>query len=509
MKLTAKDYVHRAGLRHRKGDHSGALADLNRAIDLDPSTATAYFARGDLKRVGGDPDGAIVDLTTAIRLNPSLPLAHVARGNAHRNKGEAHAAIADFNKAIRLDAKSSLAYVGRGMARSQARKAGAISDFSMAIRLDSRSPEAFFGRGWARFSAGDADGAISDLTKAIALDPHHSVAFMLRGEAHRDKGQTERAIEDLTKAIKLGVPDWGHAYGQRGVERMRKGDLKGALADLTQAIEAHAPSSAHPEADTKLAQLRLARGTALLGLGEPRKALADLTAATQMDPSLKRLASPLLRSAQQEAAKIKQRKAPPAHSKPRTRRQTGTNDYGSALREWEDTIRAQASADDYACFRRLLAQIGINKFTPKQLLEGTIELARAALVYSAGLDGHPFEPFLKLQQYNPLLKPNARYTLVFDIHGRGIGRLLEADKFKNIDLADLYGHPYETYKRVGFSGLWILRSDYTPFTRPEPSLIKQHIHEDLYFDYTPDEIQLSFRKQKKNRILVRVRDRSK
>ena len=33
MKLTAKGYIHRAGLRCRKGDRSGALADLDRAIE--------------------------------------------------------------------------------------------------------------------------------------------------------------------------------------------------------------------------------------------------------------------------------------------------------------------------------------------------------------------------------------------------------------------------------------------------------------------------------------------
>ncbi len=508
MKTTATSLVHRAHRRLCKGDRSGALADLTRAIQLNPSTAIPYFARGDLKRTAGDPDGAISDLTTAIQLNPNLLLAYVSRGNAYRNKGDVLAALADFNKAIRLDPNTAPAYVGRGMARSQAGKQGAVSDFTTAIRLDEKSPEAFFGRGWARLSAQQPDAAISDLTKAIALNPRHSVAFMLRGEAHRLKGQTDEAIDDLTRAINLGVQDCARAYAQRGTERLRKGDCKGALADLTRAIEAHAQSSAHPKAsDSKLAALRLLRGTALLGLGEPRKALADLTAATQMDPSLKRLASPLLLSAQQAAAETKQRSAPPARPSPS--RQAGTNDYGSAFREWEDTIRAQASADDYACFSRLLAQIGINKFTPKQLLEGTIELVRAALVYSAGLDGCPFEPFLQLQQYNPLLNPNARYTLAFDIHGRGIGRVLATDNFKNIDLADLSGHPYETYKRVGFSGLWILRSDYKPFTRPEPLRIRHHIHEDLYFDYTRDDIQVSFRKQKKNRILVRVRDRSK
>ena len=302
MKLTAKGYVHRAGLRCRKGDRSGALADLDRAIDLDPSMATGYFARGDLKRVGGDPDGAIADLTIAIQLNPNFPRAYVSRGNAHRNKGEANAAVADFNKAIRLDAKSALAYIGRGMARLPA--GTAIRDFNRAIRLDPKSPEAFFGRGWAHFSRGDAAGAISDLTRAIDLNPQHSVAFMFRGEAYRDKGETDRAIADLTEAIRLGVPDWGYAYGQRGVERLRKGDFKGALVDLTKSIESHSKQPSRSGAtDAKLAALYLSRGTALLGSGDARSSISDLNFAVRMDPSLKRLARPLLNSAQQQSSK--------------------------------------------------------------------------------------------------------------------------------------------------------------------------------------------------------------
>ena len=157
----------------------------------------------------------------------------------------------------------------------------------------------------------------------------------------------------------------------------------------------------------------------------------------------------------------------------------------------------------------MLAQIGTNNFTAEQLLEVPVEFVRAALVYSAGLDGRPFEPFLRLQQYNPLLNPSARYTLTFDIHGCAIGRLLEADDFKNVDLADLYGHPYEAYGRVGFNNLWIHRSDYMPFTRPELSHMKQCVFEDLYFDYAPDEIQVSFRKQTANRVLVRLQDRQR
>ena len=147
--------------------------------------------------------------------------------------------------------------------------------------------EAFFGRGWAHFSRGDAAGAISDLTRAIDLNPQHSVAFMFRGEAYRDKGETDRAIADLTEAIRLGVPDWGYAYGQRGVERLRKGDFKGALVDLTKTIESHSKQPSRSGAtDAKLAALYLSRGTALLGSGDARSSISDLNFAVRMDPSL-------------------------------------------------------------------------------------------------------------------------------------------------------------------------------------------------------------------------------
>jgi tetratricopeptide (TPR) repeat protein len=506
MKLTAKGYVHRAGLRCRKGDRFGALADLDRAIDLDPSMATGYFARGDLKRVGGDPDGAIADLTIAIQLNPNFPRAYVSRGNAHRNKGEANAAVADFNKAIRLDAKSALAYIGRGMARLPA--GTAIRDFNRAIRLDPKSPEAFFGRGWAHFSRGDAAGAISDLTRAIDLNPQHSVAFMFRGEAYRDKGETDRAIADLTEAIRLGVPDWGYAYGQRGVERLRKGDFKGALVDLTKSIESHSKQPSRSGAtDAKLAALYLSRGTALLGSGDARSSISDLNFAVRMDPSLKRLARPLLNSAQQQSSKPRKPRAAVAPKRSKASRQPRASEYSSAFLQWERSFRAEARADDFACFRRLLEQLKLETFTPKQVLEGTIELVRSSLVYSSGLDGRPFLPFLQLQHYNPSQSPPAYYTFTFDIHTRGIGRLLDTRKFEHIDLADLYGHPFEKYKLVGFSDLWILRADYSAFVPSELRRIERYVRDDLYFDYGEDEIDVCVRTEWADRVLVQVQDR--
>jgi tetratricopeptide (TPR) repeat protein len=330
---------------------------------------------------------------------------------------------------------------------------------------------------------------------------------MFRGEAHRDKGETDRAIADLTEAIRLGVPDWGHAYGQRGVERLRKGDLKGALADLTKAIESHGKQPPRPGAtDSKLAALYLSRGTALLGSGDAHRATFDLNFAVRMDPSLKRLARPLLNSAQQQSSKPRKPRAGVAPKRSKASRQPRASDYSSAFLQWERSFRSEARADDFACFRRLLEQLKLETFTPKQVLEGTIELVRLSLVYNSGLDGRPFLPFLQLQHYNPSQCPSAYYMFTFDIHTRGIGRLLDTRKFEHIDLADLYGHPYEKYKRIGFSGLWILRADYSAFDPSEPRRIERHVRDDLYFDYGEDEIDVCVRTEWADRVLVQVQD---
>ena len=172
-----------------------------------------------------------------------------------------------------------------------------------------RSHRGIFRTRLGAFLRGDAAGAISDLTRAIDLNPQHSVAFMFRGEAHRDKGETDRAIADLTEAIRLGVPDWGDAYGQRGVERLRKGDLKEPWRTLRK--------QSSPTANSPLARDLLMRSWRRSIYLEAHRFLGQATRTGRFrlklcgaDGSLsERLARPLLNSAQQQSAKPQKPKA--------------------------------------------------------------------------------------------------------------------------------------------------------------------------------------------------------
>ena len=50
--------------------NDAALADFNRAIEVNPRHASAYLGRANLLRAQGQLDQALADLDQAIRLNP-------------------------------------------------------------------------------------------------------------------------------------------------------------------------------------------------------------------------------------------------------------------------------------------------------------------------------------------------------------------------------------------------------------------------------------------------------
>jgi tetratricopeptide (TPR) repeat protein len=62
---TVKEYFDRGGTKFNLGDYRGAIADYNKAIELDPERASAYFGRGYAKYILGDINGACLDLSKA------------------------------------------------------------------------------------------------------------------------------------------------------------------------------------------------------------------------------------------------------------------------------------------------------------------------------------------------------------------------------------------------------------------------------------------------------------
>ncbi len=213
-------YIIRGGAYRAKGDFDRAIADLDKAVQLDPRSALSRMERAAIYHAKADLDRAIADYDRALQLDKNSVTAHAGRAKAYRGKGDFDRALADFEEAVRLDPKSSSLHVDRGAVYQ---------------------------------TKGDLDQAITDYDEAIELDPIYAPAFLERAKAYRDKHDFERARQDLEAALKL---DPQLASANEALDELNRLIAKNATppAAATQ-TPPPAPAAAAPMAPTAPASL--------------------------------------------------------------------------------------------------------------------------------------------------------------------------------------------------------------------------------------------------------------
>jgi tetratricopeptide (TPR) repeat protein len=131
------DLVNRGIEKAKNGDLDGAIADFNRAIELNPKDDAPYYNRAQAKRLKKEVAGAIADYTRAIELGSKNPAAYNNRGNARSENNDRDGAIADYTRAIELKPDYARAYYNRAVLKKEKGDAtGAGADFKMAHKLD-------------------------------------------------------------------------------------------------------------------------------------------------------------------------------------------------------------------------------------------------------------------------------------------------------------------------------------------------------------------------------------
>jgi len=105
-------YHRQANAYSEKGDYDNAIANYNKAIELNPesSRAAIYYNRGIAYSKKNDFDRAIADYNKAIEINPNDAEIYFNRGGAYYRKGDIDKAISDTNKASEIDPKDAYSY---------------------------------------------------------------------------------------------------------------------------------------------------------------------------------------------------------------------------------------------------------------------------------------------------------------------------------------------------------------------------------------------------------------
>ncbi len=233
----ANAYYERAKSRLLQNNLSGALYDIEKAIEKDESVPDYFCLRAQILFREGLPDRALADLDIALQINRRYRDAYYWKGIIRSSLGENKTAIHEFDQAIKLDAKFSEAYNDRALAKfSSGDERGAMQDYNQAIKLKPNFDRAFNNRGLLLYAQGNTKQAIQDFSQAIKINPNFADAYYNRGNVFNDNGDFEQAIKDYTEAIRCN-PEFAEAYGNRGLAYFEIDNYRQALLDTQKAAE--------------------------------------------------------------------------------------------------------------------------------------------------------------------------------------------------------------------------------------------------------------------------------
>ena len=179
---TSEQWFQDANSHFQKGEYELAIANYNKAIELNSNFADAYNNRGLAKAGRGEHRKAIKDYDEAISFNSRHASAFNSRGVSKACLKQYDEAIKDFNAAIKIDPMYMGAYYNRGLAlnRPDQDETAAIEDFEKVLNIRPNDAAAYYGRGLALKSLGQLENARKNLEQAQTLAQEQGFEELLR-----------------------------------------------------------------------------------------------------------------------------------------------------------------------------------------------------------------------------------------------------------------------------------------------------------------------------------------
>ena len=201
-------YNNRSFVRAKLGDKEGALADVNKALEINPDYAESYLQRSSIRSEWGDKEGTLADVNKALEIDPNYADAYFSRGIHLYYFGNRSEGIADLGKAIKLNPKNAFFYYKwGGLYSNEGDNQEAIIDYNRAIQLNPNFAEAYYDRGLAHGKLGDRQAAIANFQKAAELYQQQGNTFFSQQALARitELQSLPSAIEPATVALYEGA----------------------------------------------------------------------------------------------------------------------------------------------------------------------------------------------------------------------------------------------------------------------------------------------------------------
>ena len=189
---------------------------LNTNGNLNEETlmqASDYYDSAKVKLLSSDLSGAINDLNTAIETGGASINAYILRGEAYMQSGDYNAALTDFNNALEQDSENAVAYYDRALLNIRLENySAALTDINNALGFSAgdensilQQRDLYAKRGQLNLWLKNFEGAVADFTNSLAR-PEGTVnpsVYSDRAEAYTALGQYQSAIDDYATAIRV------------------------------------------------------------------------------------------------------------------------------------------------------------------------------------------------------------------------------------------------------------------------------------------------------------------
>lgn len=197
-------YIIRGKVRATLKQYDMALADYDKAIDLDSTDAEIYSLRATSNEQLGNKTNALTDYSMVIQINPSNAEAYYFRGNIKESLDDVNGAIQDFTKATEMKPDYGWAYNNLGTCLAGRKDySKAIVSLDEAINIEPENAVFYQSRGQIKRIAGDYHGAIADFKEAIKANPNVFQSYAGLGMTYYRLYQFEAALTNLETALRL------------------------------------------------------------------------------------------------------------------------------------------------------------------------------------------------------------------------------------------------------------------------------------------------------------------
>ncbi|MBE9099313.1 tetratricopeptide repeat protein [filamentous cyanobacterium LEGE 07170] len=233
-----------------------AIANYDKAIEINPNDHLAWTARGIALSALGRKEEAIANYDKAIEIDPDFHYAWNNRGITLADLGRKEEAIDSCDKALELKPDDHLTWIIRGiMLTNLDRKEEAIASYDKSLEIKPDNYTAWSYRGTVLADLGRPEEAIASYDKALEIKRDEATTWVVRGFALERLARYEDAIESYNKSLSLN-PEFHQGVYSKACCYALWSKVDEAIEMLQKAIEIDANYREQAKTDTDFDGIR-------------------------------------------------------------------------------------------------------------------------------------------------------------------------------------------------------------------------------------------------------------